>query len=234
MLKPWLSKEWCIPPKANAAFVAQMEDVLDVYPQPLDPKHPQVCFDESSKQQVKEVRTPVPVAPGQPARYDTEYERNGVSNLFMFFCPLLNWRHVKVTDQRTAVDWAECMRELVDVHFPAAERITVVLDNLNTHTPAALYAAFAPAEAKRIWDKLEFHYTPKHGSWLNMAEIELSVLSRQCLERRIPDQATLITEVAAWEADRNARQATVHWRFTTADARIKLKHLYPVIEPITS
>ncbi len=211
-----------------------MEDVLDVYVRPLDPKHPQVCFDESSKQQVKEVRTPLPVAPGQPARYDTEYERNGVSNLFMFFAPLLNWRHVKVTDRRTAVDWAQCMRDLVDVHFPEAERITVVQDNLNTHTPAALYAAFPPEEAKRIWDKLEFHYTPKHGSWLNMAEIELSVLSRQCLDRRIPDQETLISEVAAWEADRNAADATVQWRFTTADARIKLKHLYPIIEPITS
>ncbi len=229
-----MKKEWCIPPKANGAFVAQMEDVLDVYTRPLDPTHPQVCFDESSKQQVKEVRTPVAVAPGEPARYDTEYERNGVSNLFMFCCPLLNWRHVKVTDHRTALDWAACMRELVDVHFPEAERITVVLDNLNTHTPAALYAAFEPVEAKRIWDKLEFHYTPKHGSWLNMAEIELSVLSRQCLDRRIPDQPTLITEVAAWEAERNAKQATVQWRFTTADARIKLKHLYPVIEPITS
>jgi len=225
-----LNKEWCIPPKANAAFVAQMEDVLDVYVRPLDPKHPQVCFDESSKQQVKEVRTPLPVAPGQPARYDTEYERNGVSNLFMFFAPLLNWRHVKVTDRRTAVDWAQCMRDLVDVHFPEAERIMVVQDNLNTHTPAALYAAFPPEEAKRIWDKLEFHHTPKHGSWLNMAEIELSVLSRQCLDRRIPDQETLTTEVAAWEADRNAMQATVDWRFTTEDARIKLKHLYPVIE----
>jgi transposase len=228
-----LTKEWCIPPKVHAAFVAQMEDVLDVYTRPLDPKHPQVCFDESSKQQVKEVRTPVPVAPGEPARYDTEYERNGVSNLFMFFCPLQNWRHVKVTDHRTAADWAKCMRELVDVHFPDAERITVVMDNLNTHTPAALYATFAPEVAKRIWDKLEFHFTPKHGSWLNMAEIELSVLSRQCLDRRIPDQATLDSEVAAWEAERNAMQATVQWRFTTADARIKLKHLYPVIEPIT-
>ncbi len=207
-----------------------MEDVLDVYVRPLDPKHPQVCFDESSKQQVKEVRTPLPVAPGQPARYDTEYERNGVSNLFMFFAPLLNWRHVKVTDRRTAVDWAQCMRDLVDVHFPEAERIMVVQDNLNTHTPAALYAAFPPEEAKRIWDKLEFHHTPKHGSWLNMTEIELSVLSRQCLDRRIPDQETLTTEVAAWEADRNAMQATVDWRFTTEDARIKLKHLYPVIE----
>ena len=211
-----------------------MEDVLDVYCRPLDPKRPQVCFDESSKQQVKEVRTPLPVAPGEPARYDTEYERNGVSNLFMFFSPLLNWRHVKVTDRRTAADWAECMRELVDVHFPDAERITVVQDNLTTHTPAALYATFEPAEAKRIWDKLEFHSTPKHGSWLNMAEIELSVLSRQCLDRRIPDQESLSREVAAWEAERNAMQATVQWRFTTADARIKLKHLYPVIEPITS
>jgi hypothetical protein len=227
-----LTKEWCIPPKANAAFVAQMEDVLDVYVRPLDPKRPQVCFDESSKQHLKEVRTPLPGEPGQPARYDTEYERNGVSNLFMFFSPLLNWRHVKVTNHRKACDWAECMRELVDVHFPEAERITVVLDNLNTHTPAALYAAFEPAEAKRIWDKLEFHYTPKHGSWLNMAEIELSVLSRQCLDRRIPDQEMLKTEVAAWETERNTSGATVMWRFTTADARIKLKHLYPSIEPI--
>ncbi len=209
-----------------------MEDVLDVYTRPLDPKRPQVCFDESSKQQVKEVRTPLPATPGQPARYDTEYERNGVSNLFMFFAPLLNWRHVKVTDHRTATDWAHCMRDLVDVHFPDAERITVVQDNLNTHTPAALYAAFPPEEAKRIWDKLEFHYTPKHGSWLNMAEIELSVLSRQCLDRRIPDQATLIAEVAAWEGERHSRCATVNWRFTTADARIKLKHLYPSLELI--
>ncbi len=227
-----MTKEWCIPPKANAAFVAQMEDVLDVYVRPLDPKRPQVCFDESSKQHLKEVRTPLPGEPGQPARYDTEYERNGVSNLFMFFSPLLNWRHVKVTNHRKACDWAECMRELVDVQFPEAERITVVLDNLNTHTPAALYAAFEPAEAKRIWDKLEFHYTPKHGSWLNMAEIELSVLSRQCLERRIPDQETLAMEVAAWEEERNASGATVDWRFTTADARIKLKHLYPSLQII--
>lgn len=209
-----------------------MEDVLDVYCRPHDPKHPQVCFDESSKQQVKEVRTPLPVAPGEPARYDTEYERNGVSNLFMFFAPLENWRHVKVTDQRTAIDWAHCMRELVDVHFPEAERITVVEDNLNTHSPASLYAAFEPEEAKRIWDKLEFHHTPKHGSWLNMAEIELSILSRQCLDRRIADQESLRAEVAAWEAERNGSGNTVNWRFTTADARIKLKHLYPSIEPI--
>ena len=209
-----------------------MEDVLDVYVRPLDPKHPQVCFDETSKQQVKEVRIPLPAAAGVPLRYDTEYERNGVSNVFLFCAPLLNWRHVKVTDQRTAIDWAECMRELVDVHFPEAERITVVQDNLNTHTPAALYKAFSPAEAKRICDKLEFHYTPKHGSWLNIAEIELSVLSRQCLDRRIPDQESLSREVAAWEEERNGSGAKVTWRFTTADARIKLSHLYPSLEHI--
>ena len=207
---------------------------MDGYCRPHDPKHPQVCFDESSKQQVKEVRTPLPVRPGEPARYDTEYERNGVSNLFMFFAPLENWRPVKVTDQRTALDWAHCMRELVDVHFPDAERITVVEDNLNTHSPASLYATFEPEEAKRIWDKLEFHHTPKHGSWLNMAEIELSILSRQCLDRRIADQETLRAEVAAWELERNSSSVTVNWRFTTADARIKLKHLYPSIEPITN
>ena len=211
-----------------------MEDVLDVYCRPHDPKYPQVCFDESSKQQVKEVRTPLPVRPGEEARFDTEYERNGVSNLFMFFAPLENWRHVKVTDHRTAIDWAHCMRELVDVHFPDAERIVVVEDNLNTHTPASLSAAFEPEEAKRIWDKLEFHSTPKHGSWLNMAEIELSILSRQCLDRRIGDQESLRAEVAAWEAERNGTGATVNWRFTTADARIKLKHLYPSLQPITS
>ena len=208
-----------------------MEDVLDVYCRPQNPKYPQVCFDESSKQQTKEVHMPLPTAPGEPMRYDTEYERNGVSNLFMFVAPLLNWRHVKVTERRTAVDWAYCMRELVDVHFPEAERIVVVMDNLNTHTPASLYVAFEPAEAKRIWDKLEFHHTPKHGSWLNMAEIELSVLSRQCLDRRIPDQEVLTAEVAAWEEERNATGATINWRFTTADARIKLKHLYPSLEP---
>lgn len=211
-----------------------MEDVLDVYMRPFDPKRPLVCFDESNKQQTIEIQVPLPLEPGQPQRYDTEYERNGVSNLFVFFAPLLNWRHVKVTDRRTAIDWAECMKDLVDVHFPDAEKIVIVEDNLNTHTPASLYAAFAPEEAKRIWDRLEFHYTPKHGSWLNMAEIELSVLSRQCLDRRIADQPTLIEEVAAWEAERNARQATVRWRFTSADARIKLTKLYPSLEPASA
>lgn len=206
-----------------------MEDVLDVYARPYDPKRPLVCFDESNKEQHREVVEPLPVAPGKVARQESTYERNGVSNLFMFFAPLENWRHVKVTDRRTAQDWAQCMKELVDVHFPQAEKVVVVQDNLNTHSPAALYAAFAPHEAKRIWDRLEFHYTPKHGSWLNMAEIELSVLSRQCLDRRIPDQESLRREVAAWEGRRNRAKTTIDWRFTTADARIKLKKLYPTL-----
>ena len=208
-----------------------MEDVLDLYTLPYDPRYPQVCFDESNKQLIGETRTPLPAKPGQPERYDYEYVRNGVANLFMFFAPLSNWRHVDVTQHRTKLDWAYCMRDLVDIHFPDAVRIRLVQDNLNTHDPSALYQAFAPAEAKRILDRLEFHYTPKHGSWLNMAEIELSVVSGQCLDRRIPDQADLEHEVAAWERDRNAAQATVNWRFTTADARIKLKRLYPSLEP---
>jgi len=227
-----LSKEWCIPPEANAAFVAQMEDILDLYCQPLDPSHPLVCFDETSHQLVGEVRTPLPTRPGRSARYDTEYERHGTANLFLFTAPLLGWRQIAVTDQRTRIDWAHQMRDLVDVHFPHAARITLVLDNLNTHDPASLYQAFEPAEAKRIRRKLAIHYTPKHGSWLNIAEIEFSVLSRQCLDRRLPDQATLATEVAAWVADRNAEGAVVDWRFTTADARIKLRHLYPVPQSV--
>lgn len=231
MLKPWLKEEWCIPPAQSAAFVAPMEDVLTVYQRPPDLRQPLVCLDELSKQLTKEVRTPLPPIPGCPERFDTEYERNGVANLFMLCAPLLGWRHVTVTDRRTKVDWAQVIKELVDVHFPAAERITLVLDNLNTHAPASLYEAFPPAEAKRLWDKLELHYTPKHGSWLNIAEIELSALGRQCLDRRIPDQATLTAEVAAWEHDRNAAEVTVNWQFTTEDARIKLKHLYPVLEP---
>jgi hypothetical protein len=225
-----LKKEWKIPPKANAAFVAQMEDVLSIYARPFDPKRPLVTFDESNKEQHIEVIEPLPLERGQPQRYESTFERNGVSNMFMFFAPLHNWRHVKVTDRRTASDWAQCMKELVDVHFPDADKIVVVQDNLNTHTPAALYTAFEPAEAKRIWDRLEFHYTPKHGSWLNMAEIELSILSRQCLDRRIPDQDALRSEVAAWEERRNTTQATIDWQFKTADARIKLKKLYPVLK----
>ena len=206
-----------------------MEDVLAVYQRPYDPNNPLVCMDESSKQQVQEVRAPIPATPGQVERYDTEYERNGVSNLFLFFEPLRGWRQLNVTDQRTAVDWAEQIRELVDVHSPETECITLVMDNLNTHTPASLYKAFTPEEARRILERLEIHYTPKHGSWLNMAEIEFSVLSKQCLDRRIPDQATLKREVQAWQEQRNASVSTMDWRFTTEDARIKIKRLYPTI-----
>lgn len=206
-----------------------MEEVLEVYQRPHDPKRPLVCFDEGTKQQVKETRLPLPAKPGQLAKYDYEYERNGTSNLFMFFAPLEAWRQVKVTDRRTMIDWAHCMRDLVDVHFPEADKIVVVMDNLNTHKLASLYEAFPPAEARRIAEKLEIHYTPKHGSWLNMAEIELSVLSRQCLNRRLPDQPTLQHEISAWETQRNDAASTVNWRFTTADARIKLKRLYPTI-----
>lgn len=207
-----------------------MEEVLDLYQEPPDPKRPLVCVDESQKEQRKEVRTPEAMAKDRPYRYDHEYEHNGRSNLFMMFAPHLNWRHVKVTEQRTALDFAECMRDLVDVHFPEAERIRLVVDNLNTHSKASLYAHFTPAEAHRIASKLEFHYTPKHGSWLDMAEIELSVLSRQCLDQRIPDRESLIELVGAWERGRNEAKATVRWQFTTADARIKLERLYPCIE----
>jgi transposase len=228
-LKPWLQAMWVIPPEANAAFVYHMEDVLAVYTRPFDPLRPLVCFDERPVQLLSEMRTPLPPEPGQLARYDYEYKREGSVNLFLFFAPLLAWRHVKVTDRRTKVDFAHCMRDLVDSHFPSATGITVVRDQLNTHGPEALYEAFAPAEARRLLDRLEFHSTPKHGSWLNMAEIEFSVLARQCLDRRLPDQQTLTTEVGAWQADRNTARATVDWRFTTEDARIKLKRLYPTI-----
>jgi transposase len=206
-----------------------MEDILEVYTRPYDERFPQVCLDEKSKQLVGEVREPLSVCPGRPARYDYEYEREGTANLFIVSEPLAGWRHISVTERRTKLDWAHCVRELIDVHYPEAERIVLVLDNLNTHTPAALYEAFVPAEARRIASKLEIHYTPKHGSWLNMAEIELSVLARQCLERRIPDQETLAEEVGAWEAERNAAESSIDWRFTSADARIKLRRLYPQI-----
>jgi hypothetical protein len=207
-----------------------MEDVLDVYHLPYDPDYPVVCFDESSKQLVAEKRVAVPAEPGQLERYDYEYQRNGVRNLFLFFSPLASWRHVKVTKQRTHLEWADCMKDLVDVHFPKATRIRIIQDNLNTHNPAFLYEVFEPAEAKRILDKLDFHFTPKHGSWLNMAEIEFSVLSRQCLDRRIGDAASLSQEISAWEETRNKLEATVDWQFTTGDARVKLKKLYPSIE----
>jgi hypothetical protein len=206
-----------------------MEDVLEVYTRPYDPRFPQVCLDETSKQLVGETRPPLPARPGQPARVDYEYERKGVAAVFLACEPLRGWRHLDVRARRTKADWAHVIRDLVDVHYPGAEKLVLVEDNLNTHTPAALYEAFPPAEAKRLADKLELHYTPKHGSWLNIAELELSVLSRQCLDRRLDDPDRLRTEAAAWEARRNARQAPVDWRFTTADARIKLKHLYPAI-----
>jgi hypothetical protein len=207
-----------------------MEDVLSVYTRPYDECFPQVCLDEKSKQLLADVREPVPAGKGRPARQDYEYEREGTANLFIVCEPLRGWRHISVTERRTKIDWAHCVKELVDVHYPHAERIVLVMDNLNTHTPAALYEAFAPEEAGRIARKLEIHYTPKHGSWLNMAEIELSVLARQCLgHRRIPDRETLTGEVGAWEAERNASKSSIDWRFTTDDARIKLKHLYPEI-----
>jgi hypothetical protein len=222
-----LTKQWCIPPKANADFVCAMEDTLEVYHRPYSPTHPLVCIDASSKPQVKETREPLPGKPGKPQRYDDEYERNGVSNLFMIFAPLEGWRHVQVTDRRTNVDWAQCLKDLVDGHFPEAETIVLMSDNLNTHKPAALYEAFSPQEARRIIEKIEWHHRPKHGSWLHTAEIELSVLQRQCLKRRIPDQETLTREVAAWERKRNPGAVEVNWRFTTKEARIKLKKLYP-------
>ncbi len=203
-----------------------MEDVLELYAEPYDPQHPVVCFDERPCQLVSEVRTPVPARPGRPRRYDYEYRREGTANLFLHFEPLGGWRHVEVTERRTAHDFARQMQALVDVYFPRAERIRVVLDNLNTHTPWALYQAFGPAEARRLILKLDFHYTPKHGSWLNMAEIELSILSRQCLDRRIPSPNALRREIKPWEADRNHKKARVDWRFTVNDARITLNRLY--------
>ncbi len=207
-----------------------MEDVLDVYKRPYDPKRPNVCLDETSKQLIGETRTPVLTSPGQPARYDYEYKRNGVANLFMMFEPLIGKRHVKVTQRRTKIDWAHCVREMVDQIYPDVEQIVLVMDNLNTHNKSSLYEAFEPAEAKRIADKLEIHYTPKHGSWLDIAEIELGILARQCLSRRIDNMEQLKDEVAAWQVIRNTAEAKVNWRFTTKDARIKLKRLYPSIE----
>ncbi len=205
-----------------------MEDVLAVYQRPYDSRFPQVCLDEVSTQLLADTRRPQPPAPGRVAREDYEYIRHGVANVFLCCEPLRGWRSATVTERRTRVDWAQVIRDLVDVHYPTAERIVLVLDNLNTHTLGSLYEAFPPEEARRLAEKLELHYTPKHGSWLNMAEIELSILRRQCLARRIPDQATLTAEVAAWEAARNTRSGTVNWRFTTADARIRLKRLYPI------
>src|SRR5580704_7032000 len=229
ILKPHLKEQWVIPPDANAAFVAGMEDVLEVYHRPHDPDRPVVCLDETSKQLIAETRVPIPAKPGHPKRDDYEYERNGTANLFMMFAPLEGWRHVKVTDRHTAVDYAHALKDLANIHFLNAKKIVLVQDNLNTHTKASLYEAFPAAEARRLAERFEWHYTPKHGSWLDMAESELGVLSSQCLDRRIPDKQTLINEIAVWEDDRNANHAKADWQFTTADARIKLKHLYPSI-----
>ena len=204
-----------------------MEDVLDLYAEPYDPARPQVCLDECPYQLLSDVQEPVPMSPRQPARVDSEYGREGTCNLFMFFEPHAGWRHVKVTERRTAKDFAACLKDLVDTHYPEAAQIRLVTDNLNTHTPAALYATFPADEARRLTQKLEWHYTPKHGSWLDMAEVEFSVLARQCLDRRIPDRELLEREVAAWEARRNAAKARVDWQFTTGKAREKLKRLYP-------
>jgi hypothetical protein len=206
-----------------------MEDVLAVYTRPRDCDCPLVCLDETSKQLIAETRVPIPMKPGRPAQHDYEYERNGTANLFMMFAPLEGWRHVKVTDRHTAVDYAHVLKDLSDVHFPDATTIVLVQDNLNTHRPASLYEAFPAAEARRLVERFEWHYTPKHGSWLDLAESELGVLSSQCLDRRIPDKKTLSDELAAWEHDRNANNATANWHFTTPNARIKLKHLYPAI-----
>ncbi len=206
-----------------------MEDVLEVYQRPYDPNYPVVCMDESSKQHLKEVRIPLPLKPGRSERFDTEYERNGTSNIFMFFEPLQGKRYTDVTPSRTSVDWAFQIKDLVDVKYPKATTITLVLDNLNTHVGGSLYKAFPPQEAQRLLQKLEIHYTPKHGSWLNMAEIELSILGRQCLNRRIPDPSTMRKYVRAWEGERNSYSKPMDWRFTTDDARIKLKKLYPTV-----
>lgn len=206
-----------------------MEAVLDIYKRVYNPLNPVICFDESSKQQIQDLVDALPVRPGEPAKFDSEYQRNGVSNLFMIFEPLQGKRHVKVTNRRTKVDWAECMKFIVDELYPEVLKVTVIMDNLNTHTPASLYTRFDPATAKRIADKLDIQYTPKHGSWLNMAEIEFSALSRQCLNRRIPTQEKLVQEVGAWERSRNDAAIGCNWQFTTSDARIKLKKLYPTV-----
>lgn len=207
-----------------------MEDILDVYKRPYDEKNPVVCVDESNKQLTKETRISIPAEPGKPERYDTEYERNGTGNIFLACEPLVGKRQIKITDHRKKTDFAEFLKELIDTDYPNANKIVVVMDNLNTHNGSSLYETFEPVEAKRILDKLEIHYTPKHGSWLNIAEIELSHLSRQCLDRRIPDKETFISETNTWCKERNKNNSIVDWQFTTEDARIKLKRLYPIIK----
>jgi len=217
-----------IPPKANSSFVAAMEDVLAVYTRPRDPDRPLVCLDETSKQLIAEKRVPIPMKPGRPTRVDYEYERNGTANVFMLFAPLEGWRHVKVTDRRTSIDYAHVLKDVADIHFPN-KTIVLIQDNLNTHGKASLYEAFPAPEARRLVERFEWHYTPKHGSWLDLAESELGILTSQCLDRRIPDKQTLIEEIASWERERNTNHTKADWQFTTKNARIKLKHLYPSI-----
>ena len=225
-LKPWQEKMWCIP-EINGEYVARMEDVLQLYAEPPDPRRPVVCFDETPRQLIGEERVPIPAEPGRPRRVDYEYVRNGTANVFMFVDANRPWRLAKVTDQRTCIDFAECMRDLVDIHYPEADRIRVVLDNLSAHSAGALYQAFAPEEARRILNRLEFHFTPKHASWLNMVEIEIGVMVRQCLDRRIPAKDDLVAEIASWERRRNAEGSKINWLFTVDRARQKLGRAYP-------
>jgi transposase len=227
-LKQWRRDMWCIP-KVDAEYVARMEDVLDLYGEPADARRPVVCFDESPTQLIGEVRPPIPARPGKLERYDCEYKRNGTANLFIFLDAHRSWRHVKVTDRRAAEDFASCMRDLADVHYPQAERIRVVLDNLSTHSAAALYQALPAPEARRILRRLEFHYTPKHASWLNMVEIEIGVLRSQCLDRRIDSRQMLVRQIAAWQRRRNASGARINWMFSTDKARTKMRRVYPKI-----
>jgi len=225
-LKPWQRDMWCIP-QVDGTYVARMEDVLDLYAEAPDPARPVVCFDESPTQLIGEVRQPIPAEPGQPERFDCEYRRNGTANLFVFLDAHKSWRHVKVTDHRTAKDFASCMRDLVDTHYPNADRVRVVLDNLSTHTAGALYETFTAPEAHRILQRLEFHHTPKHASWLNMVEIEIGVLRGQCLDRRIGERTVLETDITAWQRARNEAGARIQWKFTTQKARNKLARAYP-------
>lgn len=225
-----MRKCWVIPPEQNGDFVAHMEDVLDVYRRPYDPRFPQVCMDEQPVQLIKETRIPLPLEPGEPERYDYEYERNGTANNFLFTEPLGGWRKVSVRKTKTFLDWAEEIRILLEEDYSEAERVILVCDNLNTHKIGSLYEAFPPEEARRLASRLEIHYTPKHGSWLNIAEIELSILTRQCLNRRVPDQDALERETHAWHNPRNEQQKGIDWRLTTDNARIKLKRLYPQIQ----
>ena len=228
-IKPWQVKQWCIP-EASAEYVANMEDVLDVYKRPYDPDVPVICFDEKNIQLIEETRVPIPAEPGKKEKVDYEYRRNGVGNIFMVFEPLQHVRYVEIRERRTKIDFAACMKNVVDEYYPDKDKVIIVMDNLNTHKFGSLYEAFAPEEARRIAEKLEIHYTPKHGSWLNMAEIEIGILTKQCLSRRIPSIEQLESETISWAKSRNQSGGTVNWQFTTEDARIKLRRLYPQID----